>query len=138
MKFFYVLIKLIIITIFSIYRFNPYKIDDFEIKLEEIFIQEKDKYNVLFYLNQCMGCSTLIDYIKSSEIYQKVSIFYINLDGLDEIIISCQNNNVGNKDFQNIRVNKSPTVLVIENKKVINQIEGLTSIHLYLENYTKF
>ena len=85
-----------------------------------------------------MSCSTLIDYIKSSKIYQKVNIFYINLKGLDEKIISCQQNNIGVTNYLDLRINKSPTLLVVDKEKVINQIEGLTPIHLYLENYTKF
>lgn len=138
MKFFYMLFKLLIVVIVSIYKFNPYVIEKYTIDLEEIFNQKIQEYHVLFYLDECMSCSTLIDYIKSSKIYQKVDIFYINLKGLDEKIISCQQNNIGVTNYLDLRINKSPTLLVIDKEKVINQIEGLTPIHLYLENYTKF
>ena len=138
MKFFYMLFKLLIVVIVSIYKFNPYVIEKYTIDLEEIFNQKIKDYNVLFYLDECMSCSTLIDYIKSSKIHQKVDIFYINLKGLDEKIISCQQNNIGVTNYLDLRINKSPTLLVIDKEKVINQIEGLTPIHLYLENYTKF
>ena len=49
MKFFYILFKLLIVVIVSIYKFNPYVIEKYTIDLEEIFNQIKD-YHVLFYL----------------------------------------------------------------------------------------
>lgn len=138
MKFFYMLFKLLIVVIVSIYKFNPYAIEKYTINLEEIFNQKFEEYHVLFYLDECMSCSTLIDYIKSSKIYQKVDIFYINLNGLDERIISCQQNNTGVSNYLDLRINTSPTLLFVDKEKVINQIGGLTPIHLYLENYAKF
>lgn len=132
------IIKLFIIFLKIALTYSSYYYLDYQIEIEEIFFQKEDSYHVLFFQESCLSCQTIIDYIKTSKIYQKIDIFYIDLEKLDEEFLSFQNNNVGVNSYLDIKVNKSPTIFYIENKQVSFQEEGMTSIHNYLENITKF
>lgn len=110
-------------------------VDGKEITLEKTFLIEKTSYCVLFYLPECPSCKVIFDYIDQC-LENNTDIYYINLETLENENRVSQQNNVGQNDYHEIRINISPTLLQIENNYIVNQIEGMENIHNYLElNY---
>lgn len=106
-----------------------------QITIDRIFLLEKASYCVLFYLQDCPSCKVIFDYIDQC-LSNNENIYYVNLESLESENKQSQQNNIGQNDYHQIRVNISPTLLEIENYCITNQIEGMENIHNYLElNY---
>lgn len=102
------------------------------IKIEEIFLIEIKEYYVIFSLPECMSCLTLNEYLENSFSHLDL-IYLIDISDYEYTNNLIQKNNVGVSSFTDIQINKAPTLLFIKSKVVISQIEGLESVHSYLE-----
>ncbi len=102
------------------------------IKIEEIFLIEIKEYYVIFFLPECMSCLTLNEYLEKSFSHLDL-IYLIDISSQEYKNNLMQKDNVGVSSFTDIQINKAPTLLFIKSKVVIDQIEGLESVHSYLE-----
>lgn len=102
------------------------------IKIEEIFLMEIEEYYVIFSLPECMSCLTLNEYLEKSFSHLDL-IYLIDISSQEYKNNLMQKDNVGVSSFTDIQINKAPTLLFIKLKVVIDQIEGLETVHSYLE-----
>ena len=102
------------------------------IKIEEIFLIEIEEYYVIFSLPECMSCLTLNEYLEKSFSHLDL-IYLIDISSQEYKNNLMQKDNVGVSSFTDIQINKAPTLLFIKLKVVIDQIEGLETVHSYLE-----
>ena len=102
------------------------------IKIEEIFLIEIEEYYVIFFLPECMSCLTLNEYLEKSFSHLDL-IYLIDISSQEYKNNLMQKDNVGVSSFTDIQINKAPTLLFIKLKVVIDQIEGLETVHSYLE-----
>ncbi len=102
------------------------------INIQEIFLINKDNYYVIFFLPDCMSCLTLNEYLENS--FSHLDLFYlIDISDYEYTNNLMQKNNVGVSCYTDIQINSAPTLLLIKSKIIIYQVEGLESIHSYLE-----
>lgn len=99
---------------------------------QEMFIDSLDEYYVLFYLDSCLSCrnTKMFFFKKCQDISNEV--FFISL--LDCNCIADTQNNLNKTNPDDIYIKFVPTVLVINKKKVIEELIGYEAIVNY-QNY---
>lgn len=114
---------ILILFILIIFPFNK------EIKQEQIFLQKEDKYAVLVYLDTCLACRNTKMFLKEIEKRKNKIIYYLDFK---ECKFSLKHeNNIKINNYKDIYIELVPTLLLIENKVVVNELVGYKDIVKY-------
>lgn len=108
---------------------------EIDISLETIFTQKENSYYVLFYLDGCIACRNAK--LKIEEIDRRNDINYYYID-----LFSCnfkknEQNNIGIDKYEDIVITKAPTLLLIDNKIIIEEYIGYSNFNIWINNIKK-
>lgn len=116
---------------------KAYSLDNFvnyQINFEDIFNQNYKGYYVLFYMENCLSCKGVIEYLSKNEKQQNLIVFYTNLIMLDENNRLSQIDNCNVSNYREIQINSVPTLLAVYQGTCINQVEGYQNIISFLNS----
>lgn len=100
----------------------------YEIRLNQIFDIEDNKYFVLFYSQTCPACQMTLEVMKKKYEKEKYVGFFVNLDN-EEVKYSLEKEeNINKSNVQEIKFYSVPYLIYIENKKVVKEIYGYAQI----------
>ena len=129
------LISFILIILFSLTSLSSstknikqYDFNDFCITFDNIFNLKDKEYCVFFYLKYCLSCKYLNEQINLKKVYLKRKIYYVDLESLPLANLKYQKNNLYVNNYVDIYLNSSPTILKIEHKMVVKQIDNFNGI----------
>ena len=103
------------------------------IKQEEMFEILKEKYYVLIYLNGCLACRDCKHRINKMDKDLKEDFYYLDLELNKELSSSYFVSNIPQTTYKDLKIKKTPTLLVIENGSVKEEYIKQDSIFVFLD-----
>lgn len=127
------IIKILLIVFLLLYKVITYQSYQFEeIDFSLVLKENNQIYYVLFYLEDCLSCEGVKEYIVKSKKYRFFNLFCVNLIMVEENNRSRHDNNIGVNNYQDIHVSLTPTLIEITSSTITNQIEGYVEIVNFL------
>ena len=127
------IIKILLIVFLLSYKVITYQSYQFEeIDFSLVLNKNNQIYYVLFYLEDCLSCEGVKEYIVKSEKYRFFNLFCVNLIMVEENNRRRHDNNIGVNNYQDIHVSLTPTLIEITSSTITNQIEGYVEIVNFL------
>lgn len=103
------------------------------IKQEEMFEIIKEKYYILIYLNGCLACRDCKHRINKMDENLKEDFYYLDLELNKELSSSYFVSNIGVTSYKDLKIKKTPTLLVIDNSSVKEEYIKQDSIFVFLD-----
>lgn len=101
-----------------------------EIKQEQIFLQKENNYAVLVYLDTCLACRNTKMFLNEMEKRENKIIYYLDFNECK--FVTNHENNLNINNYKDIYIELVPTLLLIENKVIVNELVGYKDI---VKNY---
>ena len=103
------------------------------IKQEEMFEILKERYYVLIYLNGCLACRDCKHRINKMDEDLKEDFYYLDLELNKELSSSYFVSNIGVTSYKDLKIKKTPTLLVIEKGSIKEEYIKQDSIFVFLD-----
>ena len=100
-----------------------------EVRLDDIFYIEENKYLVLFYSKTCIACINTLEVLNKRMEKRKYKGFCVNINNEDINYSEDFKSNIGVNDYREMTFNLVPYLVYIEEQKVIKEVTGYTNIH---------
>lgn len=107
--------------------------DENIIDIENVFLQKEESYYVLFYLDSCLSCRNVKVFFIKKKPSLNHNLYYIDVKNAD-FMVDFDKSNVELKNYLDIKIHFVPTLFIIENKMVKEEIIGQKEITHY-QNY---
>lgn len=131
------LITFLSIALISCNKEDTYKkFEDKHLKVQTTFTQKEKEYYVYFYKEGCPGCEKVKDLVFKQAKNTSLPLYFINEKDVGDLLNRTENRNHSNYDarsFSEIKIYGFPTIVLINNGRVIADFVGSTEITEELE-----
>jgi len=101
--------------------------EDKHLKVQTTFTQKEKEYYVYFYKEGCPGCEKVKDLVFKQAKNTTLPLYFINEKDVGDLLLRTNDENHSNYDaraFNEIRIYGFPTIILINNGRVIAEFVG--------------